>query len=115
MKIIDCVQGSDEWYQARCGIPTSSNFDKIITTKGEKSKQREKFLYRLVGERLLGKPGEEYQSEFMQRGKEIEAEAKAVYEVITGETITQVGLCLLNAWPKKSCKSKGCYRLRFFR
>ena len=29
MKIIDCIQGSDEWWQARKGRPTASEFDRI--------------------------------------------------------------------------------------
>jgi len=30
MKVIDCEQGSDEWFMHRKGIPTASCFSKIV-------------------------------------------------------------------------------------
>jgi len=93
MKIIDCVQGSPEWFAARCGIPTASNFDKIITIDGKPSKQREKYLYRLAGERITQKPEASYQNESMARGVEMEAEARTLYELMTGKTVGIVGVC----------------------
>jgi len=94
MRIIECVQNSPEWFAARCGIPTSSNFDKIITADGKPSKQRQKYLYQLAGERSAGKAEETYQNAAMLRGIEMEDEARKLYEVITGGTVIQVGLCI---------------------
>lgn len=93
MITFDCKQGEVEWQQARVGIPTSSNFDKIITTKGEPSKQRIKYLYTLVGELLLGKKEETFQSDAMKRGVETEAEARSFYEITRGVEVAQVGIC----------------------
>lgn len=93
MIAIDVIQGSDEWAALRAGIPTASNFDKLITTKGEPSKQAQKYLYQLAGERLIGTPMNGYQSDAMLRGQELEAEARASYELITDNTIQQVGFC----------------------
>ena len=94
MKIIDCEQNSKEWHTARCGIPTASNFDKIITTKGEPSKQRIKYLYQLAGEAITGIAEETYQNGAMQRGIEMEDEARQLYTLITGNEVKQVGFCL---------------------
>lgn len=94
MKILDHIQGSEEWFAARCGIPTSSNFDKILTTKGVVSKQREKYLYRLAGEKITGKSEETYKNDAMLRGQEMEAEARSLYELMTGSKVEQVGLCV---------------------
>ena len=94
MRIIDCIQGSEEWLKARCGIPTSSNFDKIVTTKGEPSKQREKYLYRLAVERITKRSEETYQSEAMLKGKELEEEARKLYEMVNKVKVKQVGFCL---------------------
>lgn len=94
MRIIQCEQGSAEWFRARAGIPTASSFDKIITTTGTRSKQREKYMFQLAGERIIGKPEETYTNAAMQRGKEMEAEARQNYEFIYGETVEQVGLCV---------------------
>jgi len=94
MRIIDVPQTSPEWFAARLGVPSASNFDMIVTTKGERSKQRDKYLYRLAGETVAGKSEETYQNAAMQRGIELEAEARQLYELITGNTTTQVGFCI---------------------
>lgn len=94
MKFLDCVQGSPEWFAARCGIPTASNFDKIVDLSGNPSRQRKKYLYQLVGERITGKAEETFQSFAMQRGREVEAEARNFYELTNGQAIQQVGICL---------------------
>jgi hypothetical protein len=48
-------QYSDEWWAARVGIPTASCFGKIITPKTmQPSKQAEKYIYTLAGERIVG-------------------------------------------------------------
>jgi len=94
MKIVECQQRTDDWYDIRCGIPSASNFDKIITIDGKPSKQREKYLYQLAGEILLGRQEETYQNGAMQRGIEMEAEARQLYELITGQEVKQVGFCI---------------------
>jgi putative phage-type endonuclease len=94
MKILELEQRTDEWMQARLGIPTASNFDKIITTKGEPSKQAQKYMYRLAGERLSGTTEETYQNAAMQRGCELEDEARAFYSLINDVEVKQVGFCL---------------------
>ena len=98
MRIIDCQQGTPEWYAARCGRPTASSFDKILTSKGEPSKQRTKYLYQLAGETITGKPEESYSNGAMQRGQELEAEARNFYELVTGDTVQQVGFCLSDGY-----------------
>jgi hypothetical protein len=94
MRVIDCVQGTPEWFQARCGIPSASNFDKIITTKGEPSKQAEKYLYKLAGERVSKTIEESYQNGAMQRGVEMEDEARQLYQIVTDCQVDKVGFCV---------------------
>ncbi len=94
MKIIDCEQGSQQWHACRAGIPSASNFDMIVTSKGEPSKQAQKYMYRLAGERITGIPEETYQNAAMQRGVELEAEARMFYEMTNDCKIEQVGFCL---------------------
>jgi putative phage-type endonuclease len=87
-------QRSVEWFACRLGLPTASNFDKIVTSKGEASASAKKFLYQLVGEVLTGIKKETYTSPAMQHGIETEAEARKVYELVTCETVEEVGLCV---------------------
>ena len=106
MKIIDCEQGSKEWDKIRCGIPTASNFDKIITASGMPSTQRDKYLYRLAGERITKCPETTYQSEAMLRGQQLEDEARKYYEFATGVKVKRVGFCL-EANPGYGCSPDG--------
>lgn len=98
MKIIECVQNTPEWLAARVGIPTASAFDKIVTSKGEPSKQREKYLFRLAGEAVTGTPEETYQNAAMLQGNEREAEARAYYDLTKGVEVEKVGFCLADGY-----------------
>ena len=81
MIIVDCVQGTEEWFKARAGIPTASEFSTIMASGrgGGESKTRKKYLYRLAGEIITGEPAESYANAHMDRGKAMEAEARAMY------------------------------------
>jgi predicted phage-related endonuclease len=89
----DVIQGSPEWNAARLGIPTASGFDKIITMKGEPSKQALKYMYQLAAERITGVKEETYLNATMQRGIDMEAEARAMYELMTGNEVSVAGVC----------------------
>jgi predicted phage-related endonuclease len=115
MKIIDCLQGSPEWYAARCGIPSASSFDKIVTTKGEPSKQRTKYLYQLAGETITGLAEESYSNANMERGKIVEAEARSLYTFNTGKEVLQAGFCLAEGYgasPDGLVGEEGCLELK---
>lgn len=94
MKILELEQRTPAWYAARCGFPTASNFDRILTTDGKPSKQRQKYLYELAGERLGGIVDETYQSFAMIQGIEKEGEARALYEMVENKLVVQVGFCI---------------------
>ena len=94
MRILECEQGSDEWLQARLGIPTASCFGKLITSQGKKSTQMDSYLNTLVAETLMGKPSESFSSEWMDRGTELEPEGRAWYEFQMNCDVEQVGFVL---------------------
>ncbi len=93
MKIVPCTQGEAGWHMARKGIPTASNFDKIITpVTGKLSKSATKYAYRLCAERLLNCPLETMEgSEWMDRGQELEPTAVWHYEEVNGVKTVKVG------------------------
>lgn len=94
MKIINCVQGSPEWFAARLGKPTASEFSRIITAaKGDLSKSAPKYAHQLVAETLLGRqlekpPGTPWA---MARGTELEPLARAQYAKDAKVEVRQVG------------------------
>lgn len=94
LEIFDSIeQGTPEWYQARLGIPTASEFDTVLATGrgGGESKTRRTYLYKLAGEILTGEPMYTFQNDHMQRGKEMETEARDMYVFLSDHELHQVG------------------------
>jgi hypothetical protein len=81
MQIIECEQGSPEWFAARAGIPTASEFSTVLAVgkNGGKSVTRTAYLNKLVGEILTGEPMANYSNADMERGKLMEDEARDLY------------------------------------
>jgi len=95
MKIIDHPQGSAEWLQARCGIPSASRFAAVMATiKTGEAAERRNYRTDLVVERLTGKPLESFTSAAMKQGTEREPFARMAYEARTGNIVQEVGFCL---------------------
>lgn len=94
MKIIDCEQGSDEWYQARLGKATASEFHNVLNKKTG----RGTYMIKLAAERLTGECQDGYTNAVMERGKELEAEARECYETLYGQEIIQVGFAEFDEW-----------------
>lgn len=74
-------QGSAAWVMARLGIPTASQFDRIITPTGKPSTAVDKYAHELIAEQLLGKPLKDESSGFMERGTLNEERAASYYEL----------------------------------
>lgn len=102
MRIIDVEQKTTEWFAARGGRPTASCFDKLLTTKGEQSKSRIAYMYKLAAEKVSGVFEEGYQSFSMMRGNEVEEEARRYYEFTHGVEVQRVGFCV------SDCDRYGC-------
>ncbi len=86
-------QESEEWRAAHLGIPTASEFGRIITpAKRQFSAQATAFAYELIEEQDTGRPARDFVSGCMQWGKDTEDEARATYSFITGIGVAQVGM-----------------------
>jgi putative phage-type endonuclease len=94
MRVIDCIQGSDEWYEARLGKVTGSCFSKVLA-KGQ-GKTRNSYMIQIAAERLTGLPQEAYSNEVMARGTLVEPQAREAYEAFYGVSVEQVGFCELD-------------------
>lgn len=108
LRIIDVVQGSAEWFEARKGMPSASRFGIIMASgkDGGESITRLEYLRRLAGEIITDRPAEEtFKSAAMDRGKEMEPEAIADYEQRTGATVQRVGLGINFSGLKRCCAS----------
>jgi hypothetical protein len=59
-RIIECQQGEPEWFAARLGIPTASEFSTVMAKgkDGGKSVTRRTYMLKLAGEILTNEPME---------------------------------------------------------
>ena len=59
MKILDVKQRSEEWFRARCGLPTCSRFGSILTpVELKRSSAQETLINELIAESLRPIPPE---------------------------------------------------------
>ena len=93
MEIITCEQGTPEWFAARMGIPTASEFATVMASGkgGGESKTRRTYMLKLAGEIITGEPMESYSNAHMERGKVMEDEARNFYSFITDADPERVG------------------------
>jgi len=88
---IDCGgQGTEEWLKARLGVPSASNFSKVVTTKGQRSTSFMGYVNALIAEKLTGDPTYVKITEPMERGTSLEDEARAMYQLINDTEVRQV-------------------------
>jgi hypothetical protein len=93
VEIIECPQGSEEWFRARMGMPTASMFADILASGkgGGESKMRRTYLMKLAGEILTGEPMDNYSNAHMERGKAMEGEARNFYSFMHDAEPKQIG------------------------
>jgi len=96
MIVLDVKQGSEAWHRARLGIPTASQFDRILTAKTRRlSSASDRYLYSLVAARILGHEVEaDAGSGFMLRGSALETAAISAYEFERDCDTKEVGFVL---------------------
>lgn len=91
-------QGSAEWWAVRRGVPTASEFDRIITpAKGQLAAGHTGYVHQLIADLFdpnYGQLESEYASLAMRRGVAREPESRRFYEFERGVSVRQVGFCL---------------------
>lgn len=89
----DVVQGTEAWLTLRAGIPTASQFHRILTPKTRRlSSQAEDYMYKLLAEKVLGRYLDDTKSFYWaERGKLLEDEARAFYEALHNVETTTIG------------------------
>lgn len=91
MIIHDVEQRSPEWYALRAGIPTASNFSKVVTSAGEVSKQRDAYALTLAAEQYAGTLIDDFSTAYMERGLELEDQALRAYAFMVDADPQRVG------------------------
>lgn len=94
------IQGTDEWFAARCGLLTASEMKHIITPKTLKYAQNDKekaHLYELLSQRITQHVEPHYISDDMLRGQDDESYAKNTYHE-TYAHIDDMGFITNDKW-----------------
>lgn len=93
VQIFDCDQNTPEWFECRRGVPTASNFATIMAKGkgGGDSVTRRKYLYKLAGEVLTGEVQDGFTNAHMERGHEMEPDARNLYALMTDTAPQLVG------------------------
>lgn len=85
-------QRSQSWYGLRAGRPTASEFSKLVTSDGTRSKSLEGYAAMLAGEKFVGRPIEGWQgNEWTERGREMEEDALRLYQFSYDVDVERVG------------------------
>lgn len=94
MLIHNVEQGSPEWESIRLGIPTASEFHRIITPTGKKSTAADGYANELIAEMMLARKVKTFTGSYAtERGKELEPKAAEDYELTEGVKTEIVGFC----------------------
>lgn len=113
-------QNSPEWLAARLTLPTASSASKLITSKGEPSKQLEKYAQSLAQEKYTGKPlGGWSGNSDTDYGHEHEEEAARYYSMIRDVEVRTIGFCTddlgrYGASPDRGVDGGGLLELKCF-
>lgn len=101
MKVFKVPQLSVEWWELRRGIPTASEFSRIITAaKGDPSSSAGDYAAELIGDIVCQNPayftekGKPANSYAIQNGKDREPEARRWYELESGYNVAEVGFVM---------------------
>lgn len=102
------AQGSEEWHQLRCGKITASRVGKLMArTKSGWSTSRANEITAVALERLTGAREDGYTNAAMQRGTELEPEARSAYEAYRGVLVEEVGFIVHPEYPWLGCSPDG--------
>ena len=94
MKIYNFEQRTEDWYNIRKGKMTASNAETIIAN----GKGLETYIYNLMAEYYSSAEKENYINADMQRGIDLEPEAKIEFQFYTGLDIKEVGYVEFNEY-----------------
>lgn len=94
IQVFDFDQGSSDWFEARAGLPTASEFSTVMAKgkEGGASITRANYMSRLAGEIVTGEPDPDvYTNPHMERGKVMEDEARDLYAYLKNVDPQRVG------------------------
>jgi len=87
-KIHNVEQGSKEWFGLRLKYPLTASKAQAI---GNAGKGLETLIWEKLSEKYSSSEEEGYTNKDLERGIELEPQARSIYELETGNTVTEIG------------------------
>ena len=96
MRILTMAQGSNDWHQAKLGLPSASKAGVLITPTGKQTanQTRRTYALNLAIERITKRPTFTPKMFSMERGRELEPQARIWYYLETKRSVQEVGFVL---------------------
>lgn len=113
-------QRTPDWFNERLGKVTASCVAKVMAKlkSGAPSADRASYHAQLVTERLTGKRTESFMNAAMQRGVDLEPQARAMYSFATGHDVTELAFAphptieMAGASPDGLCGDDGLVEIK---
>ena len=107
--VIEVEQNTEEWERARLGIPTASDFSKILTGTGKPSSQIDDYAAHLAAETFAGAPVGGFKgNRATERGHLLEDEARELYAFARDYEVTPAGFVINDTFQKLTHAPAGC-------
>ena len=100
-------QGTPEWKDLKVGVPSASNFKRILKANGEPSEQRKKYLQELAYEKLSGRFTNSFALSAFKRGKEMEPESRTTFMAEFFIEVTEVAFVYADERRRFGCSPDG--------
>lgn len=96
MREMSCIQGSAQWMDFRTGKITASRMGEVMAVlkKGGEGADRRNYRIELVTERITERANQHYVSRDMERGIELEPNARSAYEMAQDILVDRAGFVL---------------------
>jgi hypothetical protein len=104
----DIEQGSELWFELRCGSLGASRAKDALA--GGTGATRKKLMYQLAAEKATGQKESMFQTAAMAEGIRREPESRAFFELYKGIELEEVGLIVNDKFPGCHCSPDGINR-----
>lgn len=96
MILVDIEQGSEAWHEIRAGKITGTRFSSVMA--GKDTAKYKDLIIDLAGEIITGEKEEGYTNAIMERGMEMESDARKTYENLFNVTVSEIGFCIADGF-----------------
>jgi len=98
MIVTEHEQGSKQWLKAREGVFSASRLKPLMSKGGKQSRAEgaKTLIVEIIGEIITGGPLDEASGDWLERGQDMEREARNFLEMKLNADVEEVGFCIMD-------------------